>query len=228
LYDQNVTPDVLFGTGNNNGSWTVDRNSTTGVELGLRAKVRGANTFNSQGNGTYIQAPGTVSGGASWNFEWSVNTDWNGLSGLNLNDLTYVLRMDNNPGLGTTFTSFDPINAADPNTGNILWDHGIGNNTTGNGLGDNDAGRNVATYAALIAGNNVAQNSWRPHFYYAFDPNVEGTYTFQLEAFQAGASIGMTEMTVVVPEPSTYIAGALLLLPFGASTLRMLRKSRTA
>ena len=27
-----------------------------------------------------------------------------------------------------------------------------------------------------------------------------------------------------VPEPSTYIAGALLLLPFGASTLRMLRK----
>ena len=31
-----------------------------------------------------------------------------------------------------------------------------------------------------------------------------------------------------VPEPSTCIAGALLLLPFGASTLRMLRKSRKA
>jgi hypothetical protein len=31
-----------------------------------------------------------------------------------------------------------------------------------------------------------------------------------------------------VPEPTTMIAGALLLLPFGASTLRMLRKSRTA
>jgi F0F1-type ATP synthase assembly protein I len=32
----------------------------------------------------------------------------------------------------------------------------------------------------------------------------------------------------VVPEPTTMIAGALLLLPFGASTLRILRKTRTA
>jgi hypothetical protein len=31
-----------------------------------------------------------------------------------------------------------------------------------------------------------------------------------------------------VPEPTTMIAGALLLLPFGASTVRMLRKSRKA
>ena len=31
-----------------------------------------------------------------------------------------------------------------------------------------------------------------------------------------------------VPEPTTMVAGALLLLPFGASTLRMLRKKRTA
>jgi choice-of-anchor C domain-containing protein len=32
----------------------------------------------------------------------------------------------------------------------------------------------------------------------------------------------------LVPEPTTLIAGALLLLPFGASTLRRLRKNRTA
>jgi hypothetical protein len=32
----------------------------------------------------------------------------------------------------------------------------------------------------------------------------------------------------VVPEPSTCISGALLLLPFGASTLRILRKNRVA
>ena len=31
-----------------------------------------------------------------------------------------------------------------------------------------------------------------------------------------------------VPEPATMVAGALLLLPFGASTLRMLRKNRSA
>jgi hypothetical protein len=31
-----------------------------------------------------------------------------------------------------------------------------------------------------------------------------------------------------VPEPTTMIAGALLLLPFGASTLRIIRKNRKA
>ena len=36
-----------------------------------------------------------------------------------------------------------------------------------------------------------------------------------------------TEFTPV-PEPTTIVAGAMLLLPFGMSTLRMLRKSRTA
>jgi hypothetical protein len=33
---------------------------------------------------------------------------------------------------------------------------------------------------------------------------------------------------VPVPEPMTMIAGALLLLPFAASTLRMVRKNRRA
>jgi hypothetical protein len=37
-----------------------------------------------------------------------------------------------------------------------------------------------------------------------------------------------TQPTYAVPEPTTMIAGALLLLPFGASTLRILRKNRTA
>lgn len=34
--------------------------------------------------------------------------------------------------------------------------------------------------------------------------------------------------TVAVPEPTTWVTGALLLLPFGAGTLRNLRKSRPA
>jgi hypothetical protein len=34
--------------------------------------------------------------------------------------------------------------------------------------------------------------------------------------------------TIAVPEPATLIAGALLLLPFGASTIRFIRKTRTA
>jgi hypothetical protein len=45
----------------------------------------------------------------------------------------------------------------------------------------------------------------------------------------ASANIdSLTVPGVAVPEPTTMIAGALLLLPFGASTLRILRKNRAA
>ena len=43
----------------------------------------------------------------------------------------------------------------------------------------------------------------------------------------AGGSFTGDWIPVTVPEPTTVIAGALLLLPFGASALRMLRKTRT-
>jgi hypothetical protein len=36
------------------------------------------------------------------------------------------------------------------------------------------------------------------------------------------------QVLAAVPEPTTMIAGAMLLLPFGASMLRILRKNRTA
>ena len=52
-FDQDVTPDVIFGTGNDNGAFTTDRRN--GVEIGLRGKLRfngvgqPENTFNSNG-----------------------------------------------------------------------------------------------------------------------------------------------------------------------------------
>jgi hypothetical protein len=45
---------------------------------------------------------------------------------------------------------------------------------------------------------------------------------------EAQGTLTVTEVTTAVPEPTTMIAGALLLLPFGASTLRLLRKTHTA
>jgi hypothetical protein len=45
----------------------------------------------------------------------------------------------------------------------------------------------------------------------------------------AGSYSGdLTAALVPVPEPTTIIAGALLLLPLGASTLRILRRNRMA
>ena len=53
-------------------------------------------------------------------------------------------------------------------------------------------------------------------------------------AFEDGSDFDFNDLVVEVkgvapvPEPTTMIAGALLLLPFGASTLRILRRNRTA
>lgn len=221
-FDQNVTGNVIYGSGNGNGAWTVDRQN--GVELGLRAKVRGQGVYNSNGAGTYTFLAGSLAG---WNFDWSINTDYLGTGGTKLSGLTYLLRIDTNPGAGVNFSSFDPIHGINPNPPGTLvyWDHSIGDNSTAQSAGMEAPNNDTAAYASLIANNNLAQNSWRERWF-GIDPNVNGIYTFQLEAFNGGTSLGMTEMTVnVVPEPSTYVAGALLLLPFAVSTIRRLRRA---
>lgn len=67
-----------------------------------------------------------------------------------------------------------------------------------------------------------------------YNPSQVATYSFNLTAKDSNGNIlNSVDMTVnngtaAVPEPSTWAAGALLLLPFGVSTVRMLRKSRKA
>lgn len=145
LYDQDVTPDAIFGSGNANGGFTVDRQA--GIELGLRGKVRyvggvPANIFNSNGDGTYTFNPGTgggPAGNSEWAFEWSVNTDFDDTTGYTVGDLTYEIGMDNDPGMGTDYLVFDPISIGTviPYTTPLgpipYWDHSMGDNTTANG-----------------------------------------------------------------------------------------------
>ena len=230
-YDQNVTPDVIFGSGNANGSFTVQRES--GVELGLRGKLRhnalGApeNTFNSNSDGTYSFAAGVAptqtSPTAVWSFEWSINTDFADSSGWDLNDLTYQLGIDSDPSQGTSYSVFDPINVT-------FADHSIGDNSTGNGGGAEAA--DAAAYALLIANNNVAQNSWKAHWFLtSFDPTVDGTYSFYLKAYDGTTLAASTEMTVIVgaggaavPEAGSSIA----LLGLAVTGLGMFARRRNA
>jgi len=54
---------------------------------------------------------------------------------------------------------------------------------------------------------------------------VLGKNTLDFVVYNAGDPTGLrVEIASPVPEPSTVIAGALLLLPFGVSTLRSLRR----
>lgn len=214
-FDQNVTNNAIFGSGNANGSYTVDR--TDGVELGLRAKIRfpaPQNTFLSQGDGTYgsFNTGGPGSNTPNWSFEWSINTNYTGATGLNLDDLTYLLRIDTNPGAAATYNSFDPM---DPlNHPNGWWDHSIGTNATANGAGAEAT--DATSYAALVANNNLAQNSWRMDFFFSpaqFNPLLDGQYDFELLAFRGDVQIAGTFMSVIVgngappvPEPASLVA----------------------
>ena len=71
-------------------------------------------------------------------------------------------------------------------------------------------------------------NVWTKFFDVSLKPGQANTITFEvynLAGSPPGNPTGLiVQGTAVVPEPTTMIAGALLLLPFGASTLRMLRK----
>ena len=116
LFDQNVTPDVIFGSGNANGSYTVDRNS--GVELAARqtlptrARLRTPSTATATvlySFAAHASRRPSSSPTAVWSFEWSINTDFDGSTGLNLDALTYALGLDTDPSLGTAFIAFDPI-----------------------------------------------------------------------------------------------------------------------
>jgi hypothetical protein len=227
-YDQDVTSNVIFGSGNLNGSFTTDR--ANGVELGLRAKLRHgptgapANIFNSNGNGTYTFDPGVAPTQppptAVWSFEWSINSNFDGTTDWNLANLTYVLTMTSST--GAQIAGFDPIHSLNPATSAVQWDHAIGTNLTGNGGGSfipNNTS-NAAGYQSLIGGNNLAQNSWKPHWYAtSFDPEIPGTYTFTLTAFDGTTMVASTAMTVITPEPA-----ALSLLAFGG--LALLRRRR--
>lgn len=208
-FDQDVTPEVIFGSGNANGFFTTDRQN--GIELGIRGKLRfdengqPAGVYNSNGDGSYTfrasAAPGRDQGTADWNFDWSINSDFDNSSSLDLADLTYEFGLDGDPGPGTDFLTFDPITY--PGAGPAP-DHAIGDNATPNGGGT--VATDPANYDVLINSNSVAQNSWR----YAFFPNgplanfnakLEGTYDIYLAAFDNGVEVARTTVQIIMVKP---------------------------
>ena len=207
-FDQNATPNVIFGSDVTNGSFTTDRRK--GVEVALRAKQRfpAANVFNSNGDGTYsmeignpcpegFSPPPFCEATPVWSFEWSVNADFDDSTGKSISDYTYELGMDSDPGPRTKFTRFDPITPLPPAI--PFFDHAIGDNSTP------ESGGTVAAspdqYQGFIENNNVAQNSWNYEFFNnlgtrlaAFDPNVDGNYIIYLRVIKNKGKFGKSKI----------------------------------
>jgi len=61
------------------------------------------------------------------------------------------------------------------------------------------------------------------------DKLATGFLDITVDSALANANVLLSSATfTAVPEPTTFVAGALLLLPFGASALRMVRKNKQA
>ena len=198
----NLTSNVIFGSGNANGSFSGVNNTTDSIELALRGKLRydlNGNpqaVYNYDGNRTYTflasqsNAPDNRS---VFNFDWSINSDSENLFAFagDLNDLTYLMSIDYDPTAAVgSVVAFDPINRP-------YADHAIGTDTTPTSGGT--VAQSVAEYQSLIATNNVAQNSWNLGFFEpaGFDPQTPGIYTITLSAFAFDQQLATTSIDIV-------------------------------
>ena len=226
----NVTSNVIYGSGNANGGFTIATNGA--LELGLRAHVRydlsgqPQNVFNyNSTTNTYEFDPANSNAPANrsiFNFDWSINTDTADLDGSpdqTISNYTYELGVDTNPGLGTSYMTLDPYAS--------IYDHSFGYNSTAMNAGLEAPGG--GTFASLASTYNVSQQSWNMGFGFLGSPQTPGLYNFYLKAFDdhgdlaANTSIRVWVGAGVAPVPLP--AGLPLLLgAFGG--LAMLRRKR--
>ena len=224
-YNQDLTSNVIMGSGVGNGAFTVDRSN--GIELGLRAKLRynGNNTpqpiynLESENSNVYCFNPRLVlingDERAEWNYEWSINTNYDGSTNYSVGDLKYSLSMTSTTG---AYLEIRDIIA-------LGGDHAFGDNLTPQS-GGFDTGD--FSYTTLIDTYSVAQNSWQPKWESAvgFDPEDEGFYYYTLSASDktTGDLLASTSITVKVGNPTVPAPGAILLAGLGTACVGRIRR----
>lgn len=218
-----VMPEVIFGSGNANGSFTGQTQNN--IEVGLRAKQRfpKANIFNYDGTDTYIFDSTVLNTNPSdrsvFNFEWSINVNADGTGSSTIADFDYALSIDQDPTDGVSFLTFDPINDG-------VFDHAFGDNTTGNGGGVEAA--NATEYANNLTSFSVVQQSWNLGFGFSADPDLPGRYSFALQVLQKGTSNVLSSASILVDVKPVPVPAALPLLVTAFGGLFLLARRRRA
>ena len=183
---------IYYGDGNSNGGFAVDRDATTGIELGLRAHTRypvatdtginapaGIYSFN---DGVFTP-PDQPANRASWNYDFSINSGTGPLSSYQ-----FEISIDSDPSLGVSWNPFNPLDL--PND----------NEPTGDSF--------------------IAQNSWNALFAEGvpgYDKTIAGSYDIMLSAYDGATLLAQTRIRVDVngggsPVPDAGSTGLLSLL----------------
>jgi len=93
--------------------------------------------------------------------------------------------------------------------------------------GYQDPRGNTSGYDYSAGVTSILNSIYHTTTYKLADLLADGNGAFGVEALNLYDGVKQPQL-IEVPEPTTVVAGALLLLPFGASTLRLLRKNRAA
>ncbi len=198
---------------------TLDENgnATFGGATGIILNQQGADSHasasgNPGGNGAttldYLYAPPTST---------FISMGWVAIyDDANKTILSDLIHFDSSITIGTT--TYEQIFFYSSDNRGALADNPLPSGTYG--AGDPNHGANVlATILSSAQKITEGANGITAYAPTSGQPGFENV---------AGGSPSFSYDFVSAPEPSTYVAGVLLLIPFGASALRILRKSRAA
>jgi len=208
------------------------------TEVGGNANGGGMFQAATSGNGTFdtfcVSIDTTFTPGTSYNYAISPTIVVTSGDPPGLNYVTvgtaylYNQFLHNNPNYAGVANA-DAVQATIWYFQNLLFTAASGGSA--GGTWDQEDGANLTTLINGPAGNNGILQEVEAATHLSLSQLLaNGNGAYGVEALNLYDSTGAAHQPqlIEVPEPTTMISGALLLLPFGASTLRILRRNRAA